>query len=283
MVKKMIPMAIAYDFDGTLSPGNMQEYDFVPALGMTSREFWSEAGLLEQKHEADRILAYMRLMIQKAGANGVAIRKEDFMGYGKSVKLFEGVSDWFARVNAHAEEKGVQVRHYIISSGIREMIEGTPIAPQFHKIYASSFMYDHHGVAVWPALAINYTTKTQYLFRINKGSLDVCDHSQINKFVPHHERPLPFQNMVFIGDGETDIPSFRLVKEQGGHAIAVYRPLDRTAIEKSRELISEGRVNFIAEANYVDGSPIEKMVKAIINKVAADHALDDLKNLMESK
>lgn len=268
-----IQMAIAYDFDGTLSPGNMQEYDFVPALGMTTQEFWQEANLIEKQHEADRILAYMRLMIQKAGAQGVSIRREDFRRYGTSITFFDGVIDWFDRITAYGQERSVEVRHYIISSGIREMIEGTPIANKFHKIYASSFMYDHHGVAMWPALAVNYTTKTQYLYRINKGSLDICDHSQINKYVPRAERPLPFQNMVFIGDGETDIPSFRTVKKEGGHAIAVYKPSSSEGQERSQELVREGRVNFMAPANYVEGSPVDTIVRAIIDKVSADSLL----------
>lgn len=276
MKKKTIPMAIAYDFDGTLAPGNMQEYDFVPALGMTSKEFWHEATELENNHQADRILAYMRLMIQKAGAKGVPIRKDDFARYGKSIELFDGVKTWFTRMNKYASAKNVDLKHYIISSGIKEMIEGTPIAGEFHSIFASSFIYDHHGVAVWPALAINYTTKTQYLFRINKGSLNVCDHTQINKFIPDNERPLPFEHMIFIGDGETDIPSFRLVKDQRGHAIAVYKPRAAKAKEQSQELIAQGRVNFVAPACYTPGSEIEKMVKAIIDKVVADNTLEQL-------
>lgn len=276
MKKKPIPMAIAYDFDGTLAPGNMQEYDFFPTIEMKSEEFWKEATALERTHQADKILSYMRLMLQKAAAKSVSVRKEDFAKYGKSVDLFEGVHDWFDRINAYALAKNVEMKHYIISSGIREMIEGTPIAKEFHAIFASSFMYDHHGVAVWPALAINYTTKTQFLFRINKGSLDVCDHSQINKFMPNNERPLPFENMIFIGDGETDIPSFRLVKEQGGYAIAVYKPHANKAKEQTRELIKQGRVNVIAPACYTAGSDIEKMVQAIIDKVVADRTLEEL-------
>ncbi|HEV8051496.1 MAG TPA: HAD family hydrolase [Parachlamydiaceae bacterium] len=273
MKKKMIPMAIAYDFDGTLASGNMQEYDFVPALGMTPKDFWNEATELETKHQADKILAYMHLMIQKASAKQLPIRKEDFIKYGNSVDLFEGVTTWFERVNAYAETKNVELKHYIISSGIKEMIEGTPIAKEFHKIFASSFMYDHHGIAFWPALAINYTTKTQYLFRINKGSLDVCNHTQINKFIPDSERPLPFEHMIFIGDGETDIPSFKLVKEQRGHAIAVYKPRTPNARETSQSLINDGRVNFIAPACYTEGSEIDIMVKTIIDKIVVDNAL----------
>lgn len=270
---KMIPMAIAYDFDGTLAHGNIQEYDFFPALGMTSKEFWSEANELEIKHQADKILAYMNLMIQKANAKQLPIRKEDFTKYGKSVELFEGVETWFQRINAYAKQQDIDLKHYIISSGIKEMIEGTPIAKEFNKIFASSFMYDHHGVAFWPALAINYTTKTQYLFRINKGSLDVCNHTDINRYIPENERPLPFEHIIFIGDGETDIPSFRLVKDQNGHAIAVYKPKMANARAQSQHLIDEGRVNFIAPACYKEGSEIETMVKAIMDKIVVDHAL----------
>jgi phosphoserine phosphatase len=276
MKKKMLPMAIAYDFDGTLASGNMQEYDFVPALGMTSKEFWNEATELEVRHQADKILTYMLLMIQKAKIKELPIRKEDFVKYGKSVHLFEGVITWFNRINAYAKSQNVDLKHYIISSGIKEMIEGTPIANEFHKIFASSFMYDHHGIAFWPALAINYTTKTQYLFRINKGSLDVCNHTEINKFIPDNERPLPFEHMIFIGDGETDIPSFRLVKEQRGHAIAVYKPRAPKTKEKTLELIRDGRVNFIAPACYTEGSEIESMVKAIIDKIVVDNNLAHL-------
>lgn len=276
--KKMIPMAIAYDFDGTLAHGNIQEYDFVPSLGMTSKEFWNEATDLEVKHQADKILAYMNLMIQKANEKQLPIRKEDFIKYGQSVELFEGVLTWFERINAYAQAQNIDLKHYIISSGIKEMIEGTPIAKEFHKIFASSFMYDHHGVAFWPALAINYTTKTQYLFRINKGSLDVCNHTDINRYIPENERPLPFEQIIFIGDGETDIPSFRLVKEQQGHAIAVYKPKAATARERSQHLIDEGRVNFIAPACYTEDSEIETMVKAIIDKIVVDHTLSQLRD-----
>jgi len=267
-MKKKIPMAIAYDFDGTLSPGNMQEYDFVPALGMTSKAFWNEANELERKHQADRILAYMHLMIKNAERNEVRVRKEDFVKYGQSVTLFDGVLTWFDRLNRYAESQNVDLKHYIISSGIKEMIEGTPIASKFHKIFASTFMYDHYGIAFWPALAINYTTKTQYLFRINKGSFDVCNHSEINRFIPHESRPMPFENMVFIGDGETDIPSFRLVKKQGGHAIAVYAPQSEEAKVKTQQLVAEGRVNFAAPAHYTEGSHIEIVVREIIDRIS---------------
>jgi len=276
MARKYVPFAIAYDFDGTLAPGNMQEYDFVPAIGMTGRRFWKEVNDLTRKHNADQILAYMMHMLNKAQAAEVPVRKENFVEFGRSVALFEGVTGWFDRINAYGKKQGFKVKHYIISSGIREMIEGTPIANQFAAIYASAFIYDHNGVAKWPALAVNYTTKTQFLFRINKGVLNVYDNSRINEFIPREDRPVPFEDMVFIGDGETDIPCFRLVKEQRGHAIAVYKPSTRGARTRAQKLVMEGRVNFIAPANYSENSEMDRFVKGIIDKVAADLALMQL-------
>ncbi len=273
MAKKLTPFAIAYDFDGTLAPGNMQEYDFVPAIGMTKKAFWNEVGELAKNHNADSILMYMMHMLDKAQAAHVPVRKADFVNFGRSVTLFDGVVGWFERINAYGKLHGLKVEHYIISSGNREMIEGTPIARKFSAIYASSFVYDHNGVAKWPALAVNYTTKTQFLFRINKGVMNVYDNSKINEFVPKEDRPVPFNNMVFLGDGDTDIPCFRLVKDQGGHAIAVYKPNTRGAKGKAEKLIKEGRVNFIAPASYCENGEIDAFVKAIIDKVAADGAL----------
>lgn len=269
MPKKLIPMAIAYDFDGTLAPGNMQEYDFIPALKLPSKHFWDKANELAQKHEADPILTYMHTMIEEARKAGIPVRKADIKNYGANIELFPGVKEWFKRIDAYAKTKGVRLEHYIISSGIREMVDGTPIRKAFKKVYASGFVFDANGVACWPALAINYTTKTQYLFRINKGSLDVHDNSVINKFVPKEQRPVPFEHMIFIGDGETDIPCMRLVKDQGGHSIAVYNPARRGHKKHAAQLIKDGRATLAATADYQDGSQIDRAVKAIIDKVEA--------------
>jgi phosphoserine phosphatase len=269
MPKKLIPMAIAYDFDGTLAPGNMQEYDFIPALNMVSREFWAGVEDTAKKHEMDPILAYMWETLRQADKADVRVHRSDFREFGKNITLFPGVADWFKRINAYARSKGVRLEHFIISSGIREMVEGTPIYREFKKVYASGFMFDHNGVACWPALAVNYTTKTQYLFRINKGSLDVHDNSVINKFVPKDQRPMPFENMIFVGDGETDIPCMRLVKDQGGHSIAVYNSSKRGTRRHAEQLIKDGRATLAAPADFLDGSTIDRCVKAIIDKVEA--------------
>lgn len=271
-----IQIAISYDFDGTLAAGNMQEYDFIPGVGMTTQKFWNEVSLLAEKEQADNILMYMMLMLQEAEKARVPVHRKDIESYGKKVKLFQGVEDWFKRINAYAVSKGAKIDHFIISSGLREMIEGTPISKEFKKIFGSSFFYDHNEVARWPALAINYTTKTQYLFRINKGVLNVHDHTAVNKYLDHRDRPVPFKNMIFIGDGETDVPCFRLVKEQGGHSIAVYKPSTKGAKTRAEGLVADGRVNMFTPADYRDGKKLDKSIRAIIDKIVAEVEVEKL-------
>lgn len=272
MTKTMIPMAIAYDFDGTLSPGNMQEYNFIPALNMLSHDFWHLVESLKKSDEMDSILAYMYVMLEEARKNRIAVRREDFRNFGAKIQFFEGVTTWFERMNAYAASKNIQLEHFIISSGIREMIEGTAIYPYFKKVYASGFLFDHHGIACWPAFAINYTNKTQFLFRINKGCLNPNDHHVINRFIPKAERVVPFENMVFIGDGETDIPCMRLVKNEGGYAIAVYPPQEaqtETTAKNAQLLVQEGRASLAVPADYREQSPLDLAIKAIIDRLEA--------------
>lgn len=275
-------MAICYDFDGTLAAGNMQEYDYIPQLNMSSKKFWEEVQQRAREQKSDEILAYMGIMIEKANADrstaGIKIKREDFTDYGKKVRFFPGVKDWFRRINNIGKTNGISIEHYIISSGIREMIEGTSIAAYFKKIYASSFMYDQNGVAYWPALALNYTTKTQFLFRINKGHLDEWDNSEINAFKPKEERPIPFTRIVYIGDGSSDIPCMRLVKDQGGHSIAVFQPRKPDLKKKAAALFAEGRVNFVAPADYTEGKDLDRQVTSVINKVVADHRVQNYSN-----
>ncbi len=275
-MRKFSSVAIAYDFDGTLSPGNMQEHGFLPDVGLSPAKFWNMADQLAKKHKADSVLTYMNLMLIRAKEAGVPMRRQDINDHGKSVKLFKGVKTWFKRINDYGKRCGLKVEHYVISSGLHEMIEGTSIAHEFEVIYASSFKYDPNDVAEWPAMAINFTTKTQYLFRINKGVLDVYDSKKINEFVPMEDRPIPFKRMIFVGDGETDIPCFSLVKSLGGHSIAVYKPKTKGTKGRAERLVEDGRVNFIAPADYSKGSNIEDIVKAVIDKIACDCELDFL-------
>lgn len=270
MAKKKPTVAICYDFDGTLSPGNMQEYGFFSGLKKAAKTFWKDSKDLVEKNNADPILAYMKLMIDKAEIGDMATTKSAFKAHGKSVEFFVGVTDWFKRINQYGKDKGITIEHYIVSSGLKEMIEGTIISKEFEKIYACSFMYDANDVAVWPAVAVNYTTKTQFLFRINKGITNDNDHKLINSFVPDGERPIPFSRMIYIGDGATDVPCMKLVKEKGGTSIAVYPPKSSKKRIETEKLIDDQRVNCISDANYTEGAQLDLMIKLVIDKISAN-------------
>ncbi|MBE6196125.1 MAG: haloacid dehalogenase-like hydrolase [Rikenellaceae bacterium] len=269
-----ISVALIYDFDGTLAPGNMQEFDFIPAVGKSNKEFWHDANSLAEQQDADGILTYMAKMVHEARATGLSLRREAFQESGRKVQLYNGVKSWFGRMNAYAAEKGIELVHYINSSGLKEIIEGTEIAHEFRKIYACSFLYDIDGIAYWPAVAVNYTNKTQFIFKINKGVESVYDSKRVNTYIEEDKRPVPFKRMIYVGDGTTDIPCMRLVKNFGGHSIAVYNPEQKGARKEMGSLIRDNRVNFVCPADYSAGSEIDTVVKAIIDKIATDHLLE---------
>ena len=268
MPSSNIPMALVYNFDGTLAPGNLQENSFIPDIGMDKQDFWSEVNRLSQESQADGILMYMFLMLDRAKAAKVPVRRDDFTERGADVEFFNGVADWFDRITAYGIATNVDVEHYIVSSGNAEIIEGTMIAKYFRQIYGSKFMYDENGAACWPALAINFTTKTQFLFRINKGAHDLSDNHDINQFVPMKDRPVPFENMVYIGDGETDVPCFRLVKDLGGLSVAVFKPNTRNARSKAEQFATDGRVHCVAPADYTEDQQLDQVVKSQIHLLA---------------
>ena len=269
-------VAFIYDFDGTLSPDNMQEYGFIKAIGKNADEFWAENARLSKENDASNILCYMHLMIKMAQTNNISLKRESFQRFGKDVELFEGVKEWFGRINDYGRSKGLDVKHYIISSGLKEMIEGTAIADEFEKIFACSFLYNVDGVAYWPAVAVDYTAKTQFLFKINKGINEVSDNSRINEYKPEDERPVPFTSMVYFGDGETDVPCMKMIKEHGGHAVAVYKPKDAGRKQKALQLISDGRANFVSPADYSEGHEIDCIAHIVLDKIAVDLQINKL-------
>ena len=277
MPKKLIPMAICYDFDGTLSPRCMQEYSFIPHIGLNPDIFWTKSNSEAKKQKADQILAYMKQMKSESQKKKLPFDKKTLKNCGKAVELFAGLDTWFKRINAYGRKKGLAVEHYIISSGLREILEGTPIAKAFKAIFASSFIYDKAGNAIWPAQVVNYTNKTQFLFRINKGCLDIADVRQINKRIPESEKHMPFSRMIYIGDGETDVPCMLTLKSDGGHSIAVYQPKVPRTCEGAQLLLDDKRADFAAPADYREGKAIEVYVKALIDKIAADTKIQDLK------
>jgi len=272
MAAKKPIVAIAYDFDGTLAPGNMQERDYIPGLGLDPKTFWAEVKTHAETHDMDEILAYMELMLFHAKVKRQRILRESFESFGEKLELFPGVESWFGRVNTYGKDRGVAVEHYVISSGLREMIKGTSIGECFDYIFASGFKYDQHDVAEWPALAVNYTNKAQYLFRINKGIVNSWDNKQINKPMPEAERRVPFENIVFIGDGETDIPAMKMTTYQGGTALAVYEKKARGAKQRAEQLLEDDRATAAVVADYSEGSAIENAVRAIVDLAAARHA-----------
>lgn len=266
-------LAICYDFDKTLTPNDMQAQGYIQSVGYDVGVFWTESNGVATANDMDQNLSYMYKMVQEAEGNFV-FNKKALMEYGAKVTLFPGVAEWFERIRKYGEEHGVIVEHYIISSGLKEMIEGTEIAKSgaFEKIYASSFYYNNKGVAVWPAQVINYTNKTQFLFRIEKGVLDINDPG-VNDYFPPEQLRVPFRNMVYIGDSDTDIPCMKLVASYGGHSIGVFSPetKDKTKVHR---MMKEHRIRYFAPADYTEGSELDNLLKAIIQSTAAYEVLE---------
>ena len=263
-------IALLYDFDKTLCTTDMEDYAFIPSLGMTPKEFWALANGFGHANRMDGILAYMYTMIQESEKRDLPFTRESLRKMGRDIVLFPGVKDWFRRLNAFGEEQGVQVEHYVISSGLREIIEGSAISGEFKEIYASEFYYDGEGRPVWPKLTVNFTVKTQFVYRINKGVLDVSDDKTLNDSMPDDSKRVPFTNMVYMGDGLSDVPCMKMMRAYGGQAIAVYQDSNRVGVE---DLLAKGRVDFIFPADYSEGTALDLTVKNIIRKMAISDQL----------
>lgn len=276
IMRKTPIVALIYDFDGTLSPGNMQEFGFIQAIGKKPQEFWQESDEIAVGQDASNILSYMKLMFDEARKAGIKLRRKDFKRFGASVELFDGVEEWFQLINEYGKKKGVKIEHYINSSGLAEMIEGTTIAHEFKRIFACSFIYNKEGEAEWPGVAVDYTAKTQFLFKINKGILSVRDNKKVNESQAEDIKRIPFPHMIYFGDGETDIPCMKIVRMFGGNSIAVYNPENKKKVNVAKKLLRQERVNFITPADYTRDSRTYKVVCAIIDKIKADFELTKL-------
>ena len=263
-------IALLYDFDKTLCTQDMQNYAFIPSLGMEPAAFWKEANEFGYAQHMDGILAYMYTMLRKSREKGMPLTREALVEKGRSIELFPGVKEWFARINAFGESLGVEIEHYILSSGLSEIIEGSGISHEFKKVYASEFYYDETGTPVWPKLDVNFTAKTQFVYRINNGVLDVANDRDLNASMPDDSKRIPFTNMIYVGDGLSDVPCMKMMRSYGGQAIAVYQPESRVAVE---ELLYRGRVDFIFPADYREDTDLDKTVKNIIRKMAVSDLL----------
>lgn len=271
MAEKPI-VAIMYDFDKTLCTQDMQNYSFIPNLGMTPDQFWGETGEFGRKSGVEKILAYMYMMVSKCREKNIPLTREYLNSLGKDIKYFEGVKNWFERINNYGKERGIKVEHYLVSSGTKEIIEGCEIFNEFKEVYGCEFHFDRKTKeASWPKLAINYTAKTQFYFRISKGVLDVSEDNKLNR--KSSTRRVPHRNIIYIGDGMTDIPIMLVVKNNGGTSIAVYNKEDNK--ENVKYLHDEGRVDYICTANYKKGSQIDKVVQLTIDKISILEELEE--------
>ena len=271
-------VAIMYDFDKTLSCDDMQNFGFVPSLNMTPAEFWSRTQEVAEKEGLETTMAYMYMMVKCCKEKGIKLSKEYLNNLGKYIKYYEGVTTWFKRINQFAEEQGLEVEHYIISSGNKEIVDGSLIAPNFKAIYGCEFFFNEDGEAIWPKISINYTSKTQFLFRISKGALDASDDKTVNTKI--ETKRIPFHNFIYLGDGLTDVPCMQLVKEKGGKSIAIY---PKGKKEKVIPLFEEGRVNYLCSADYKSGSNLEKIVKLILTQMSLTSTLLSKESEMYNK
>jgi phosphoserine phosphatase len=276
MTQKKPIVALIYDYDGTLSPGNMQEFGFIQAVGKTADEFWRMSDSIAIGQDASNVLAYMKLMFDEAKRNGIKLRREDFQRFGQNIQLFDGVREWFRLVNNYGELHGVKIEHYINSSGLKEIIEGSPIAHEFKHVFAGTFLYDANGEAEWPGISVDYTTKTQFLFKISKGIFSSRDNKQVNESIADDKKRIPFTHMIYFGDGDTDVPCMKIVGMFGGHSIAVYDPQNERKKATAAKLKRQGRVAFAVPAVYTPDAPAFRVVTAIIDKIKADWVLSRL-------
>ena len=268
-------IAFLYDFDKTLCTTDMEDYAFIPSLGYTPAEFWGRANAFGWENRMDGLLAYMYTMIQECAAQNIKLDRAFLNHCGESIQLFPGVREWFARINAFGESLGVQVEHYVISSGLREIIEGSGIAQEFREIYACEFYYNENGDACWPKLDVNFTNKTQFVYRINKGILDVSRDRELNDSMPDDSKRVPFTNMIYMGDGLSDVPCMKMMRAYGGQAIAVYQASNRQGVEK---LLADGRVDFIFPADYREDMELDRTVRDILRKMTITDRLLEVNN-----
>ena len=267
-MRKKLTVAFMYDFDKTLCDQDMQNYAFIPNLGMSSEEFWGGVESFRRKNYMEGILGYLYYSMLKCEEKNIPFTNEYLQECGKDIRFYKGVQNWFDRINQYGESLGVKIEHYVISSGIKEIIEGSEIKDKFKKIFACQYYFNDEGKAVWPKIAINYTQKTQYVFRISKGIYDETDNKKVNDKMS--DRIIPYEQMIYFGDGITDIPCMTLIKKQGGVSIAVYPKGQKS---KVTALLLDNRVNYISPADYQEGSDLDSLVKCIIQEMKLSHTL----------
>ena len=268
-------VAILYDFDATLATSDMQNFSFIPSLGLTPEEFWGQTKEFSEKTGCEKTLGYIYTMIAECKKRGIKMTRSFLREQGKGIKFWPGVDTWFERINKFGEENGVEVEHYLVSSGNKEIVEGCSIYKYFKMVYGCEFIFDENDEPIWPKLVINYTQKTQYFYRVSKGAFDINDDVGVNE--KNRNRRVPYSNIVYIGDGLTDIPAMILAKNNGGHSIAVY-PEGREG-KVVDDLYHDGRVNYVAPADYREGKELDEIMRLIIKGISINESLKQRGNM----
>lgn len=281
---KQNTIAIVYDFDGTLSPQPMQEYTILPELGVSGEDFWQQCSVEAREYKADKMLTYMRKLVEEINKNDIKIGRNELQAMGKKIQYFAGVETWFAFINKYIKQRSnnkVNIKHYIISAGLKEILNGISIGDEFSNIFACEYYFDSYDKAQFPTIVINDTSKTQYLFRINKGIEDI--NKSINHHMPKADRPIPFSNIIYIGDGQTDVPCMALTKENGGFAIAVHKPHHTDTKKICRELLRDNRIDYFAPADYRKDSKLCQRIQLILDNIITNIALEKDKHSFKNK
>jgi hypothetical protein len=275
-------IALIYDYDQTLSPAYMQEEAIFPQFGIHADRFWKQCQALVREQNYDNELAYMKVLLDTLEMDRPT--NEELRKLGAKLNFYPGLPEMFEEFQTELlspEHKayGITVEHYIVSSGLKVLLEGSRLAPYVKAIFGCEFGEDAQGRITFPKRAISHTQKTQFLFRINKGMLDLSE--DVNDHMAPDLRPIPFPNMVYIGDGPTDVPCFTVMQRNGGKAIAVYNPNDptRSSFKKCYQLSAHAeRVKNIAPSDFRQGSHlrflIEEMVQDIANSILDRHRID---------
>ena len=261
-------IALLYDWDYTLTDGFMQSFGLAQDLGYKDvYEYFDFNDHMLGCEDMDMCLSMMAGIFCTAKSIGKSVTREYLQGFGKNMVYYPGVEEWFDKINAIGRQYGYEIEHYIISSGLKEIIEGSSIAKHLKRIYANFFAYDESGNAFWPSQVVNYSSKVQYVYRIRKNVLDDLGNvSKVNEKMADSD-VLPFKNIIYLGDSQTDIPSFKVIKNSGGMSICVYKEGEQKSKSVAQKCFIEGRVNYFVPADYREGSDLYELVKNYIISV----------------